>query len=194
MVLGLCLVGAFGAPAKASPDASLLKQTLSRAAAVELPAQSADLVTKAKPADREATTIAVVKTAIGLRPAAAPAIVGAIAKAAPDMAATAVVTAVGLEPKLAQAIAKAAFPRASAKAIGAKLQTASASAAVLAAAAVENPLASGAKPTAPSGATVPGPSIGPPYVPPGQTPGNVTVYGSYPTPPGYNRVQDYASP
>ena len=62
------------------------------------------------------TTIDVVKAAVGLNPAAAPAIVGSIAQAVPAMAATASATAVQLVPNQVLLIARAAAAAAPAKA------------------------------------------------------------------------------
>ena len=72
------------------------------------PGKAADLVSQAKARDRKATTINVVKAALGINPAAAPAIVGAIARAVPEMAAVAAGAAAAEQPKQAAAIAKAA--------------------------------------------------------------------------------------
>ena len=76
--------------------------------AAELPATAAGVVARASAKEREATTEAVVKAAVGLNPASAPAIVGAIARTTPDMAATAARVAAALQPKQAGAIARAA--------------------------------------------------------------------------------------
>ncbi len=81
---------------------------LSGTTAAELPAKSAELVSKADSKQRQQTTIDVVNAAVPLNPAAAPAIVGSIAQSAPDMAAIAAATAVGLVPNHAAAIARAA--------------------------------------------------------------------------------------
>jgi hypothetical protein len=89
---------------------------LSSVAPAELPAKSAELVKAAKNRDREATTISVVKAALGLNPAAAAPIVGAIARTVPDMAAVAAGTAAAEQPKQASAIAKAAAAAAPGKA------------------------------------------------------------------------------
>jgi hypothetical protein len=82
----------------------------------ELPAKAVDLVAHAKSRDRQATTIDVVKGAVAINPAAAPYIVGAIARAVPDMAPVAVGTAAAEQPKQAGDIAKAAASAASSKA------------------------------------------------------------------------------
>ena len=82
--------------------------TLSTVSPAELPAKSAELVSKADSKNRLATTADVVKAAVGLNPAAAAAIVGTIAQSTPEMASVAAATAVALVPKQAIAIARAA--------------------------------------------------------------------------------------
>jgi hypothetical protein len=94
--------------AKDAPKDNPFTKTLSAVKAAELPAKAADLVSQAKKADRQATTINVVKAALGINPAAAPAIVGAIARAVPEMAIIAASTAAAEQPKQVVAIAKAA--------------------------------------------------------------------------------------
>jgi hypothetical protein len=74
----------------------------------EMPAKAADLVAHADPSQLEKTTVAVVKAAVGLNPAAAANIVGNISRLVPSMAATAAATAAGLVPHLAASIARAA--------------------------------------------------------------------------------------
>lgn len=82
--------------------------TLSSVTAMELPAKAAELVAQADAKNIRQTTIDVVKAAVGLNPASAAVIVGAIAQASPEMAATAAVTAISLLPKQAAVIARAA--------------------------------------------------------------------------------------
>jgi hypothetical protein len=94
--------------AKDAPKANPYSKILSAVPAAEQPAKAADLVSQAKTRERQATTISVVKAALGINPAAAPAIVGAIARAVPQMAAVAAGTAAAEQPKQASAIAKAA--------------------------------------------------------------------------------------
>src|ERR1035437_1999545 len=94
--------------AKDAPTANPFNKILTAVPAAELPAKAADLVSQAKPRDRQAATVNVVKAAVGINPAAAPAIVGAIARAVPKMAAVAAGTAAAEQPKQASAIAKAA--------------------------------------------------------------------------------------
>ncbi len=114
---GLCILAfntnlSYGVDTKMAP----IQKQLASVAASELPAQAAQLVKDAVPADREATTISVVKAAIGVRPAATTAVVGAIARAVPDMAATAAGAATAQQPRQAVSIAKAAAAAAPAKA------------------------------------------------------------------------------
>ncbi|HWX22743.1 MAG TPA: hypothetical protein VN578_22805 [Candidatus Binatia bacterium] len=95
---------------------SALHQTLSQVPAAEMPAKAGELVKAAKARDRGFLTVDVVKTAIAINPVAAPAIVGAISRAVPDMASIAASTAAELQPKLAPEIAKAAAAAAPSKA------------------------------------------------------------------------------
>jgi hypothetical protein len=99
-----------------APKANPFNQTLSAAPAVELPAKTADLVLHAKAADRSTTTVTAVKSAVGIHPTAAPAIVGAVARSVPDMASVAAGAAAAEQPKQASAIAKAAATGAPAQA------------------------------------------------------------------------------
>jgi hypothetical protein len=101
---------------KDAPKANPFKATLAVVPAAELPAKSADLVLQAKARARQTVTVNVVKAAVGINPAAAPAIVGAIARAVPDMASVAAGTAAAEQPKQASAIAKAAAAAAPSKA------------------------------------------------------------------------------
>src|SRR2546427_5050844 len=87
---------------------SAFKEILAHVPAAELPARAAVLIKDTKARDREAVTLDVVKTAVALNPAAAPVIVSAIARAVPDMAATAAGVAAAEQPKQAAAIARAA--------------------------------------------------------------------------------------
>ena len=106
-------VGANAADTTAASPAFGLLSTVSSA---ELPAKAADLVAQAKAKNLKQTTIDVVKAAVGLNPAAAPAIVGSIAQSSPTMAATASATAVALVPDQVLLIAKAAAAAAPTKA------------------------------------------------------------------------------
>jgi hypothetical protein len=89
---------------------------LTTATSAELPAKAADLVVQADVKNLKQTTIDVVKAAVGLNPAAAPAIVGSIAQGSPSMAGTAAVTAASLVPNQVVAIARAAAAAAPSKA------------------------------------------------------------------------------
>jgi hypothetical protein len=90
--------------------------SLSTATAAELPAKAAEMVSQADKKNLKQTTIDVVKAAVGLNPAAAPAIVGSIAQSSPAMAATAAEAAVSVLPNHAVAIASAAAAAAPSKA------------------------------------------------------------------------------
>lgn len=104
-----CATAVFSAfSVSAEVSTQTIEKTLKAVRAPELPAKAASLVSKAKTEDREATTIAAVKTAIGINRASAAAVVGAIAHANPKMASVAAATAVSLEPKQAAKIARAA--------------------------------------------------------------------------------------
>jgi hypothetical protein len=89
---------------------------LSAVTQAELPAKASELVVQASDKSRQQTTIEVVSAAVGLNPAAAPAIVGSIAQSLPEMASVAAATAVGLVPNQVDAIARAAAAAAPAKA------------------------------------------------------------------------------
>src|SRR5438132_14161000 len=89
LALGVVCLGVFNSLANDAPKTNPFKQTLQAVPAAELPVQAAQLVKAAKAHSREATTIDVVKAALEINPAAAPLIVGAIARAVPDMAAVA---------------------------------------------------------------------------------------------------------
>jgi len=84
---------------KDTSKANPYNQTLAAVPAAELPAQAADLVLQAKPRARQAVTVNVVKSAVGINPAAAPAIVGAISRAVPQMASVAAAAAASEQPK-----------------------------------------------------------------------------------------------
>jgi len=93
---------------KDEPKANAYKELLTAVPAAELPARAAALVSQAKVADRQATTVQVVKGAVTINPAAAALIVGAVAREMPEMASMAAGAAVAEQPKQAHAIAKAA--------------------------------------------------------------------------------------
>jgi len=108
LALGVALWMPFQASAGDKISIATFKQQFKAVPAAELPAKAADAVANADPKTREATTVAVVKAAVGLNPASAPAIVGAIARSTPEMAAVAARAAASLEPKQASTIARAA--------------------------------------------------------------------------------------
>lgn len=108
IALGLVFLTNSNSFSKDAPRTNSLDETLAAVPTAELPAKAADLVALAKSRDRQFTTINVVKTAVGINPAAAPYIVSAIARAVPDMAPAGAGAAAAAQPKLAGAIAKAA--------------------------------------------------------------------------------------
>lgn len=112
VVSALC-VGSLSSYAK---DSKAYTQILRSVPAAELPAKSADLVKKANVREWGNTTVGVVQAGVKISPVSAPAIVGAIAKAVPDMASIAASTAVIEQPKQAAAIARAAATAAPSKA------------------------------------------------------------------------------
>ncbi|MCU0786217.1 MAG: hypothetical protein MUF81_19655 [Verrucomicrobia bacterium] len=115
LTLSLVCLGAWSAGA-AAPKTNPFKELLITVPAAELPAKAAQLVVEARTREREARTISVVKAAVDINPAAAPAIVSAIARRVPDMAAVAAGTAAAEQPKQASIIAKAAAAAAPSKA------------------------------------------------------------------------------
>ena len=108
ILLGAAFLVACNSFAKDAPKANPFDKVLTAVPAAELPSKAADLVSHAKTRDRQATTVNVVKAAVGINPAGAPAIVGAIARAVPGMASVAAGAAAIEQPKQASAIAKAA--------------------------------------------------------------------------------------
>lgn len=103
-MLGLVSVSRAGE----TPTVGSYLAALSTTTQAELPAKAADLVARASAKQQSQTTVDVVKAAVGLNPAAAPAIVGSIAQTTPAMAAIAASTAAGLVPGQATAIARVA--------------------------------------------------------------------------------------
>lgn len=101
---------------RAADTASPILAGLSGATAMELPAKAAQMVSQADAKNLKPTTIAVVKAAVGLNPAAAAPIVGSIAQNTPAMAATAAAIAVSLVPNQVVAVARAAAAAAPAQA------------------------------------------------------------------------------
>jgi hypothetical protein len=106
--LSLSCLNSLTAVAKDSNTPTHFQRILAAVPAAELPAKAADLVKQAKVCDWTNTTVGVTKAAVTINPAAAPSIVGAIARAVPDMAAIAAGIAAAKQPKQATAIAKAA--------------------------------------------------------------------------------------
>ena len=104
VVMALTLKAAAGEPAVAGAFAGVLTAVTS----AELPAKSAELVAQADAKNLKQTTLDVVRAAVGLNPAAAPAIVSSIGQSTPTMAATAAATAISLVPNQAVVIARAA--------------------------------------------------------------------------------------
>jgi hypothetical protein len=106
LLLGLGLTfSSFGID---GPSLNALTETLSRGPWAELPQRVVTQVRHAKPDARQTMTIVAVKAALGLNPASATAVVGAIARALPDLAALAAETAAAEQPKQAPEIARAA--------------------------------------------------------------------------------------
>ena len=85
-------------------------------AAPEYPAKAAAEVKQAAASKQASVTVLVVRAALGLRPASAPAVVAAIAREVPEMAGVAAYTACAEEPRQALAIATAAAAAAPAQA------------------------------------------------------------------------------
>jgi hypothetical protein len=108
LMMAVALVATMKLQAGDTPAANPYFGKLSAVSPAELPAKSAELVSQADSKTRLQTTVDVVKAAVGLNPAAAPAIVGTIAKSTPEMASAAAATAVALVPNQAIAIARAA--------------------------------------------------------------------------------------
>jgi hypothetical protein len=115
-ILALSLIGLSAFTASAADTTNPYREQLSRVSAAELPPKAADLIKSDRSRERTTTTINVVKAAVGINPAAAPAIVGGIARAVPDMAATAAGTAAAEQPKQASVITRAAVAAAPSKA------------------------------------------------------------------------------
>lgn len=112
VALAMAIKVSAGDNTSASPSLGVLTTVTS----AELPAKAGELVSQADAKTLKQTTIDVVKAAVGLNPAAAPAIVGSIAQVSPTMTATAAATAVALVPNQAVVIARAAASAAPAKA------------------------------------------------------------------------------
>lgn len=107
-VLATCLSAACVSRASDTPAANPFLTTLSAAPRAELPAKAADLVAQAGGGKQRQAAIDAVQAAVGLNPAAAPAIVGSIAQGTPEVAGIAAGTAASLVPNQAVVIARAA--------------------------------------------------------------------------------------
>lgn len=190
------------------------KQALSAVTVLEMPAKAAELVKQAPIKDREVVTSAVVNNAAALKPTALPAVVGAIARSVPEMAATAASVAAAAQPKLAVDVAKAASASAPdqavaiVKAIGAVLPAQVRDVALVASTVVPKDKAQAlialADAVASSSGTIAAttesstplpprpPTVGAPYNPlPSGTPGQGSVTNSGVVPGG---GRDYATP
>jgi len=114
--LSVAFLAAGNSFGKDATKANSFTEALASVPSAEMPAKAADLVKKSPARNWHATTVSVVNSAVGMNPVAAPAIVGAIARAVPDMASVAAGAAAALQPKQAAAIAKAAAVAAPSKA------------------------------------------------------------------------------
>ena len=108
VAISLALMVASISLAEGATKANPFKQVLAAVPAAEMPAKAADLISRSKSRDRASTTVDVIVAAIAINPAAAPSIVGAIARSTPYMASVAAGIAAAEQPKQAAAIAKAA--------------------------------------------------------------------------------------
>lgn len=99
--LGFC---ALAGETLTSPTLSILKSV----PLAELPGKAAAIVATANAKVQVQTTVDVVKAAVGLNPAAAPAIVGSIAASTPSVAAIAAATAASVLPQQAALLAQTA--------------------------------------------------------------------------------------
>lgn len=108
IVVSLAFMVASISFAEGTPKSNPFKPVLAAVPAAEMPAKAADLISHSKSRDRATTTVDVIVAAIAINPAAAPSIVGAIARTTPYMASVAAGIAAAEQPKQAAAIAKAA--------------------------------------------------------------------------------------
>src|SRR5204862_7861363 len=97
--LGMAFLATSACFAGDDSQANQYAVSLTSVATAELPARTAALVKEAPAKEREAATVTIVRTAVKLNPAAAPAIVGAVARSVPEMAAVAAGTAATVQPK-----------------------------------------------------------------------------------------------
>lgn len=102
--------------AKDSLPSTNYKSEFSSVSPLELPARAAAIVGKAGDKEREAVTVAVVKSVVEVNPTTGAATVSSIARTSPEMAPPAAGTAAALQPKMAAAIARAAASAAPAQA------------------------------------------------------------------------------
>jgi hypothetical protein len=93
-----------------------LRVALAAAKPLEIPRETAGLISELNGPDREKLAIDIVRWAVELNPASAGPIVGSAARVAPELAAKMSSTAAALQPKLAPAIARAAASSAPASA------------------------------------------------------------------------------
>lgn len=102
--------------AKDSLTSSNFKTEFSSVSPLELPARAAGIVGQAGEKEREAVTVAVVKSVFEVNPTTSAAAVSSISRTSPGMAPVAAGTAAALQPKMAAAIARAAASAAPAQA------------------------------------------------------------------------------
>jgi hypothetical protein len=107
-VVAILIVGLASSGFAGVPSIDELTETLSRGPWAELPVRTVAAVRHAKNSDRKEMTIAAVKAALRLNPAAATAVVGSISRSVPGMTALAAETAASEQPKQAPDIALAA--------------------------------------------------------------------------------------
>jgi hypothetical protein len=110
------IAGLASSPAAWASNSPDVAKALAGSTALELPAKAANLVANASASDRQNVTASVIKTAVGINPAATVAIVSAVAGETPTVAPLAAVTAVTLQHKQLDRITKAAAVAASTEA------------------------------------------------------------------------------
>lgn len=96
------------AQALTESDLATIDRTLNRLTVAELPLKSAEITARAPSPEREATAVAVVRSAVTRKPAAAVAVVASTVRAAPSAAPAVAAAAARLAPDQAEDIAKAA--------------------------------------------------------------------------------------
>jgi len=106
--LSLACLSAATALAGDTAEPTTHQQVLRVVPSAELPAKAVELVKQVTALDRATRTSKVTKDAVVINPASAPSVVGAIARAIPEMAAVAAGTAAAAQPKQATVITKAA--------------------------------------------------------------------------------------